>query len=190
MEGLIFGILRYWLIKSWSGIDLAIREFKQKRFWAVHVNRKWSIFPFNMPWRYQICTLKCLFSHKDDLPENLVNITPHVWNKSTSGWRFGRSKTSGSSTGSGDFLHFWVVILNKVLIKQSFSNKNLVPSTCIKRKKGSFPVDVWRQKRCCLNSLIPRVLTIYRNRPGRNLVHKHKTLQFEVVRERPATKFI
>ena len=40
-----------------------IREFKKRRFWATHVTRKWSIFPFNMPWRYQICILKkCLSS--------------------------------------------------------------------------------------------------------------------------------
>ena len=37
-----------------------------------------SIFPFNMPWLYPICISKCLFSHSDDLPENLVKITPQV----------------------------------------------------------------------------------------------------------------
>ena len=31
------------------------RELKQRRFWATDVNRKWSIFPLNMPWRYKIC---------------------------------------------------------------------------------------------------------------------------------------
>ena len=31
------------------------RELKQPRFWATHVNRKWGIFPFNMPWWYKIC---------------------------------------------------------------------------------------------------------------------------------------
>ena len=36
---------------AWGGGN---REFKQRRFWATHVNRKWSIFPFNTPWRYQI----------------------------------------------------------------------------------------------------------------------------------------
>ena len=88
-------------------------------------------------------------------------ICPKIW--STSHPKFGISphpvdvrrssclksnagSTSGSSTGSRDFLHFWDVILNKVLIKQSFSNTNLVPSTRIKREKGSLPVDRRRQK--------------------------------------------
>ena len=35
-----------------------IREFKQRRFWATHVNRKSTFFSFNMPWRYQICIAK------------------------------------------------------------------------------------------------------------------------------------
>ena len=44
----------------WDGFwgqceKLANREFKQGRFWEMHVNRKWGLFPFNMPWRYKIC---------------------------------------------------------------------------------------------------------------------------------------
>ena len=31
------------------------RELKQRRFWATDVNRKWGIFPLNMPWRHKIC---------------------------------------------------------------------------------------------------------------------------------------
>ena len=38
------------------------RKFKQGRFWAPHVNRKWAFFSFNMLWRYQICVAKCLNS--------------------------------------------------------------------------------------------------------------------------------
>ena len=34
----------------------------------------------------------------------------------------------------------------------------------------------------------PGVLTIYTNHPGGNLVHKHKTIIFDVGGERPATK--
>ena len=34
------------------------------------------------------------------------------------------------------------------------------------------------------------VLTIYTNHPGGNLVHKYKTIKFDVVVERPATKYI
>ena len=32
--------------------------------------------------------------------------------------------------------------------------------------------------------------TIYTHHSARNLVHKHKTIEFGVVRERPATKYI
>ena len=31
-----------------------IRELKQRRFWATHVNRKWAFCSFNKPWRYRI----------------------------------------------------------------------------------------------------------------------------------------
>ena len=27
------------------------RDLKQRRFWATHVNRKWGVLPFYMPWR-------------------------------------------------------------------------------------------------------------------------------------------
>ena len=27
------------------------RDLKQRRFWATHVNRKWGLLPFYMPWR-------------------------------------------------------------------------------------------------------------------------------------------
>ena len=26
------------------------RELKQRRFWATHINRKWDLLPFYMPW--------------------------------------------------------------------------------------------------------------------------------------------
>ena len=38
------------LISIWS-----IRELKQKRFWETDVNRKWGLFPLNVPWHYEIC---------------------------------------------------------------------------------------------------------------------------------------
>ena len=34
-----------------------IRKLKQRRFWVMHVNRKWILYPFKMPWWYQICIL-------------------------------------------------------------------------------------------------------------------------------------
>ena len=39
-----------------------------------------------MTWGYQIYIPKCLFSHRDDVPENLVKITPQKCKKSTSDW--------------------------------------------------------------------------------------------------------
>ena len=51
------------------------RELKQRRFWATHVNRKWGLLPFYMPWRQQICIAEFLFSYKDDLPESLNQAT-------------------------------------------------------------------------------------------------------------------
>ena len=44
-----------------------IRELKQRRFWAPHVNRKWGPFHFKAPWRSQICISKCLNYYRDKL---------------------------------------------------------------------------------------------------------------------------
>ena len=60
---------------------------QQRRFWATHVNRKWVLFAFHMTWHYQICTSKSVFSHRDNLPENLLKSTPQDCKTSTSGWR-------------------------------------------------------------------------------------------------------
>ena len=51
------------------------RELKQRRSWATHVNRKWGLLPFYLPWRLQICIAKFLFSYKDDLPESFNQTT-------------------------------------------------------------------------------------------------------------------
>ena len=56
--------------------DRRTREFKRRRFWAdVRQPEMSSFFSFNMPWRYQICVSKCLYSYRDDLPKNLFQIT-------------------------------------------------------------------------------------------------------------------
>ena len=34
-----------------SSLFLPIKDLKQRRFWATHVNRKWGLLPFYMPWR-------------------------------------------------------------------------------------------------------------------------------------------
>ena len=68
-------------------------ELKQRRFWATHVNQKLGLVPFNFPRHDRICIATCLYTHRDDLPENLGKTTAQEWKKSTSGWR-ARSKMS------------------------------------------------------------------------------------------------
>ena len=60
------------------------REFKQRRFWATHVKRKWAFFSFNIPWRYIICIAECLYCYKGNLPKYMFNITAQECKKSTS----------------------------------------------------------------------------------------------------------
>ena len=64
-----------------------IRELKQRRFWATHVNRKWAFFSFSKTLRYRIYIAKCLNSYRDDLLKNLFKITAKVCKKSISRWR-------------------------------------------------------------------------------------------------------
>ena len=59
-----------WYSPVYWGVD--IRELEQRHFWATHVNRKRSIFPFNMPWLYKICIPNGLFSYRDDLPRRKI----------------------------------------------------------------------------------------------------------------------
>ena len=55
---------------------------KQRRFWTTHVNRKWGLFSFNMPWcLWKMCIAKFLYSDRDDLAENLGATTAHEWQK-------------------------------------------------------------------------------------------------------------
>ena len=61
-----------------------IRELKQRRFWATHVNRKWGLLPFYMPGHYQICIAEFLFSYKDDLSKGFNQTTAQCCKKSTS----------------------------------------------------------------------------------------------------------
>ena len=62
-------------------------EFKNRRFWATHGNRKSSFFSFNMRQRYHICVAECFYSYRDDLPKNLFKVTAQECKKSTSCWR-------------------------------------------------------------------------------------------------------
>ena len=66
---------------------LTVWELKQRRFCATHFNRKWGLLPFSMPWRWQICIAKFLFSYKEDLPESFNQNTAQWFKKSTCSWR-------------------------------------------------------------------------------------------------------
>ena len=46
-----------------------------------------GFFSFNMPWRHQICMVKCLNSYREDLRKILFKIKAQVRKSSTSGWR-------------------------------------------------------------------------------------------------------
>ena len=59
-----------------------IRELKQRRFWSTYVNRKWTFFSFNKPWRYHILLSSVLIL--------IETICPKIWSKS----RLKRAKSS------------------------------------------------------------------------------------------------
>lgn len=65
----------WWTRKHWKsanvfGFDIISELISKTSFWAMHVNQKWCLFSFNMPWCYQICIAKCLYSYRDDMLEN------------------------------------------------------------------------------------------------------------------------
>ena len=64
------------------------QSFRQIIFHAKLSRRFLLRRPFNIPYRYQICIpSKCLFSHRDDFPQNLIKIMPQDCKKSTFCWR-------------------------------------------------------------------------------------------------------
>ena len=58
-------------------IQFSQGSLRKDVFWATHVNRKWCLFPYNRTWSYQICIVKCLYSHRGNLLENLGKTTLH-----------------------------------------------------------------------------------------------------------------
>ena len=61
------------------------RGLKPRYFWATHIIQKWDLFPFNMPWCYQIFITNALYSLRDDLPKIGGNHYIGIQN-STSSW--------------------------------------------------------------------------------------------------------
>ena len=57
-----------------------------------------------------------------------------------------------------------------------------------RKQKGEF--NIVKQQVTQLHWETWGVLTIYTNHPGGNLVHKHKTIKFDMGKERPATMYI
>ena len=84
-------------------VHSVFRKFTHWRFWATNVNRKWAFFSFNMPWRYQICIAKCLYSYRDDLHRIYLKFRPRSA-KSSLPVDFRRSKTSLDSCGTSPLI--------------------------------------------------------------------------------------
>ena len=60
---------------------------KQRRFWVMHVNRNWILYPFKMPWWYQIfCSLVSFLSKKRFAEKKMVKYAPQDCKNATSGW--------------------------------------------------------------------------------------------------------
>ena len=67
--------------------------YRGQVFLATHVNRKWGLFHFKAPWRYQICISKCLYYNRDDLC-NIWPKPPSTHEKRPLSVDMHRSKTS------------------------------------------------------------------------------------------------
>ena len=91
------------------------------------------------------------------------------------------------------FRHYELVIKILTTALTSERKENLVfvvvlvlESKVLMKEAIAFPIRphsaIWHNK--------DWIFTIYTNHPGKNLLHKHKTLKFDVVGERPATKYI
>ena len=65
-----------------NSLEKKVRRLSKGIFERCTSNGSESFSAFNMPWRYQICIPK----YRDDLPANLVKITPQNCKNSTSGW--------------------------------------------------------------------------------------------------------
>ena len=50
-------------------------KFKQRRFQATCVNRKWAFFSFNVSWRYQICVAS-VFTLSENICSNICSKSP------------------------------------------------------------------------------------------------------------------
>ena len=50
-------------------------KFKQRRFQATRVNRKWAFFSFNVSWRYQICVAS-VFTLSEKICPNICSKSP------------------------------------------------------------------------------------------------------------------
>ena len=55
----------------------------KRRIWVTHVNWMWIVFHFKTPWSYQIWTVKCVYSQRDDFPEILGKTKTQDCKKST-----------------------------------------------------------------------------------------------------------
>ena len=54
-----------------------IKQLLNMAFWRTSIGRKVFSLLIYMPWQYQICIAKCLYSYRNDLPQNLGETTAH-----------------------------------------------------------------------------------------------------------------
>ena len=70
---------------STCALEAAIRELKHARFWDADGNRKWAVFPFNLPSHDPICIAKYLFFIRDAWYKNLGDTSVLAREMSSSG---------------------------------------------------------------------------------------------------------
>ena len=125
---------------AWQGNN---REFKQQRFWATHVNRKWAFFSFHLSWHYQFYIAKFLYSKREVLPKRCSSPLPvDVRRSKTSllGSSIGKAFLSDVRQPKGicvDAIEF--VLLCPVFLNTSdYLPENLPQNHCPRMQKAHF----------------------------------------------------
>ena len=125
---------------AWPGNN---GEFKQQRFLATHVNRKWAFFSFHSSWRYQICIAKFLYSKREVLPKRCSSPLPvDVRRSKTSllGSSIGKAFLSDVRQPGGlcvDATEF-VLLCPGFLNKSDYLPENLPQNHCPRMQKAHF----------------------------------------------------
>ena len=88
------------------------REFKQRRFWARHVNRKWAFSLLICLDATKFILLKCFYSYKHDLLKKLFKVTAQECKRSTFGSSASLQKTliQNFFGAFGPYWSVWLVL--------------------------------------------------------------------------------